>query len=65
MKLMLLKNMKTEFINLAVNCQLITDDSESFQCLHCKYCREHLETSSEKPTIKVDVSITISIKTII
>ena len=54
--------MKTEFINLAVNCQLITDDSESFQRLHCKYCREHLETSREKPTIKV-VSITISIKT--
>ena len=33
MNLILLKKMKTEFINLAVNFRVIKDDSETFQCL--------------------------------
>ena len=54
--------MKTEFINLVVNCRVITDDHESFNDYFANTAKYH-ETRHEKPTIKVDLFITISIKT--
>ena len=56
------ENMKTEFINLIVNCRVITDDHESFNDYFANTAK-YRETRHEKPTIKVDLFITISIKT--
>ena len=54
--------MKTEFENLVVNCRVITNDYESFNDYFANTAK-YLETQHEKPTIKVDLFITISIKT--
>ena len=56
------ENMKTEFENLVVNCRVITNDYESFNDYFANTAK-YLETQHEKPTIKVDLFITISIKT--